>query len=120
MPGILRGAQEAAVRMADAAGYQAIVLDHAWLPVNVPPVEQVFRLSSVLRGIVAALLALALAGLSLSPYWPRKKPVFKAVKVSVMALRSIHSGHVGDYVALLTFGVAAFGVALSVLIKLGF
>jgi multicomponent Na+:H+ antiporter subunit D len=119
-PGVRQAAQTAATRMADAAGYQAMVLDHASLPVNPAPVEHVFPVPSLIRAIAGTVLALALAGFSLSPYWPRKRPIFQPVKAAVLALRDLHSGHVGDYVALLTFGVAAFGVALSVLIKLGF
>jgi len=119
-PGVRHAAQAAATRMADATGYQAIVIDHAWLPLNPPPVEHVFPKSSVLRSLAAALLAFALAGCSLSPYWPTKKSEFHPVKAMMLAFRQLHSGHVGDYVALLTLGVAMFGVALSVLIKLGF
>jgi hypothetical protein len=36
----------------------------------------------------------------------------------VYRLRAIHSGHIGDYVAFLTFGVAAYGVILAFLIEL--
>jgi len=32
-------------------------------------------------------------------------------------LQQLHSGHVGDYVALLTLGVAVLGIALRVLMK---
>ncbi len=120
LPGVRQAVQNAGVRMADAAGYQAIVLDHASLPANPLPVEHVFPASSVMRALAAALFAVALAAFSLSPYWPRKKSAFHPVKAAVLGLRKLHSGHVGDYVALLTLGVAVFGVALSVLIKLGF
>lgn len=119
-PGVRLAAQAGANRMADAAGYQAMVLDHASLPINPPPVERAFPTSSVGRAMAAALLALALAGLSLSPYWPKKKSVFRPLKAGMAGLRRLHSGHVGDYVALLTLGVAALGAALSLLIKLGF
>jgi multicomponent Na+:H+ antiporter subunit D len=119
-PGVRQAAQTAATRMADAAGYQTIVLDHAPVPVHPAPVEHVFPMSSMMRAIAATVLALALAGFSLSPYWPGKKSIYHPIKAAMMGLRRLHSGHVGDYVALLTLGVAAFGVALSVLIKLGF
>src|SRR5581483_83757 len=118
-PGVRGVAQTAATRMADAAGYQAIVLDHASIPVNPPPVEHVFPMSSVLRGVVATGLALALAALSLSRYWRREYIVFKPVRGLISGLQQVHSGHVGDYVALLTLGVAAFGIVLPVLMKLG-
>ncbi len=119
-PGVRQAAQSAATRMADASGYQAIVLDHATVPLAPPPVEHVFPKSSLARAILATALAFALAGFSLSPYWPRKKSFLNPLKASMLALRKLHSGRVGDYVALLTLGVAAFGVALSVLIQLGY
>jgi hypothetical protein len=92
----------------------------AQFAVHPAPVEHVFPMSSMMRAIAASVLALALAGFSLSPYWPVKKSIYHPVKAAMMGLRRLHSGHVGDYVALLTLGVAAFGVTLSVLIKLGF
>jgi multicomponent Na+:H+ antiporter subunit D len=73
IPGVRQAEQTAATRMADAAGYQAIVLDHASVPVHPAPVEHVFPMSSMMRAIAASVLALALAGFSLSPYWPVKK-----------------------------------------------
>jgi hypothetical protein len=118
-PDFLDRAQTAATRMADAAGYQAIVLDHASLPVNPPPVERVFPTSSMLRSVAATALALALAALSLSKYWRREYFVFKPVRAVMSGLQQLHSGHVGDYVALLTLGVAAFGIVLPVLMKFG-
>jgi multicomponent Na+:H+ antiporter subunit D len=120
IPGVRSAAQTAATRMADTAGYQALVLDHAWVEVHPEAVEHVFPFSSVLRALAATLLALVLAGFSLSPYWPRKQPLFNPLKAAMLGLRTVHSGRVGDYVAFLTFGVAAFAVVLSVLIKLGF
>ncbi len=120
MPQVRQSAQAAATRFADAAGYQARVLDHAWLPVAPPPVEHVFPLSSIIRALVATACAFGLAGLSLSPYWPRKQPLFNPVKLFVVKLRDLHSGHIGDYVAFLTLGVAGFALALSILIQLGF
>ncbi len=119
-PGVRQAAQAAAARFADAAGYQARVLDHAWLPVAPPPVEHVFPLPSLIRALLATAGALGLAGFALSPYWPRKQPLFNPVKLTVSKLRQLHSGHVGDYVVFLTFGVAALALALSVLVQLGF
>jgi hypothetical protein len=38
-----------------------------------------------------------------------RRPVARWVDGGVGALRELHSGHVGDYVAWLTVGVASFG-----------
>ncbi|MGI9103205.1 MAG: complex I subunit 5 family protein [Terriglobales bacterium] len=120
IPGVRHAVQTGVTYMADGAGYQARVLDHAWLPVAPPPLEHVFPLSSIIRAVAATICAFGLAGFALSPWWPRRQPRWNPLKLTMLGLRKLHSGHVGDYVALLTLGVAAFGVALSVLIKLGF
>ncbi len=119
IPGVLQAAHNAAATLADASGYQARVLDHAWLPMPWLPVEQVFPLMSIARSVAATLCALGLALFALSPYWRiSRNSVFRPVGSLMAGLRALHSGRVGDYVAFLTLGVAAFGVALSVLIRL--
>ena len=121
IPGVRQAAQSGATRFADYAGYQARVLDNAVVPLNPPPVEHVFPVSGMARSIGATVAAFLLAWFALSPYWPRKKSWASPVKRVVFNLRRIHSGHVGDYVAFLTLGLAVFGVVLSVLIRgLGF
>lgn len=47
-----------------------------------------------------------------SPEWPKRKKRGYALPIRepLYVLRAIHTGHVGDYVAFLTFGVAAIGV----------
>lgn len=117
-PGVENAARSAAMVMQDRAGYQARVLEHAWIPV-VPAQEEHTPIGESLAwsfGTTAAALGLAL--FSLSRYWPSKRVLTRPVAASVRALRAVHSGHVGDYVAFLTFGVAAFGVVLAVLIHL--
>ena len=116
-PGVKRAARTAAIVMQDRAGYQARVLEHAWIPVQ-PASEEHTPVGKGLAwsfGTTAA--ALALAFLSLSRYWPRKHFLVRPVAVAIRGLRAVHSGHVGDYVAFLTFGVAAFGVVLAVLAR---
>jgi hypothetical protein len=57
-----------------------------------------------------------LAWFSLSRYGLHKGALFdRAFRSFVQPLRQIHSGHIGDYVAFLTFGVAAFGGVLALL-----
>lgn len=117
-PGAARAARTAAALMQDGGAYQARVLEHAWIPV-LPAQEEHAPIGESLAwsfGTTAAALGLAL--FSLSRYWPSKHVLTRAVAASVLALRAVHSGHVGDYVAFLTFGVAAFGVVLAVLIHM--
>ena len=117
-PGVKSAARSAAMVMQDRAGYQARVLEHAWIPIA-PAQEEHTPIGEGLAwsfGTTAAGLGLAL--FSLSRYWPSKHVLTRPVAASVGALRALHSGHVGDYVSFLTFGVAAFGVVLAVLIHL--
>jgi multicomponent Na+:H+ antiporter subunit D len=117
VPGARQAAQNGATRFADYAGYQARVLDQGEIPLNPPPVEHTFPLSGMARSVLAAGAAFALAWLALSPYWPTKKPWTSPVKRLFYQLRRLHSGHVGDYVAFLTLGLALFGIVLSLLVR---
>ncbi len=107
MPGMRARADFAAYGMADRAGYQARVLESARVPVQVAHEEKPLATGAE-RSLAAVLLALALAWYSLTK---TRKPVLK-----IEGLRRLHSGHVGDYVAFLTFGVAAMGIVLAVLL----
>ncbi|HJS98127.1 MAG TPA: proton-conducting transporter membrane subunit [Terriglobales bacterium] len=117
-PGLKRAANTAAIVMQDPTSYQARVLEHAWIPVVPAPEEHTPMGKGLAWSFGTTAVALELAFLSLSRYWPSKHMLTRPVAVAVRGLRSIHSGHVGDYVAFLTFGVAAFGVVLAALIHL--
>jgi multicomponent Na+:H+ antiporter subunit D len=117
-PGLKRAANTAAIVMQDTTSYQARVLEHAWIPVVPAPEEHTPMGKGLAWSFGTTAVALGLAFLSLSRYWPSKHMLTRPVAVAVRGLRSIHSGHVGDYVAFLTFGVAAFGVVLAALIHL--
>jgi multicomponent Na+:H+ antiporter subunit D len=117
-PRIKNAARTAAMVMQDRAGYQARVLEHAWIPVA-PAQEEHTPMGRGLAwsfGTTAA--ALFLGFFSLSRYWPSKHVLTRPVSVVVRGLRSVHSGHIGDYITFLTFGVAAFGVVLAALVHL--
>ena len=117
IPGFRQAAQAGATRFADYAGYQARVLDNAEIPLHPPAVEHVAPASAIVRSVAATGVALALAWFALSPYWPRKRSWASPAKRAIYQVRRVHSGHVGDYVAFLTLGLAAFGVVLAVLIR---
>jgi multicomponent Na+:H+ antiporter subunit D len=117
-PGVQRAARTAATVMQDRTGYQARVLEHAWIPVIPAPEEHTPMGKGLAWSFGTTAAALALAWFSLSPAWPSKRAISRPVATVVRGLRSVHSGHIGDYVAFLTFGVAAFGVVLAVLVRL--
>jgi multicomponent Na+:H+ antiporter subunit D len=104
--------------MQDRAGYQARVLEHASIPLAPAQEEHAPIGKGLAWSFATTAAALFLAFLSLSRYWPSKHWLTRPVALAVRGLRSIHSGHVGDYVAFLTFGVAAFAVFLAALIHL--
>jgi multicomponent Na+:H+ antiporter subunit D len=108
----------AAWEMTDRAGYQARVLDNAKPPIHMP--EESPPLSEALvRGFGATAAALALAALSL--FRPARvigrHQRTLGIHYLMRPLHQLHSGHVGDYVTFLTFGVAAFGAVLIMLLK---
>jgi multicomponent Na+:H+ antiporter subunit D len=115
-PGIKHAARTAAMVMQDRASYQARVLEHAWIPVAPAQEEHTPMGKGLAWSFATTAAALLVAFLSLSRYWPSKHALTRPVAITVRGLRSIHSGHIGDYVAFLTFGVAAFGVVLAALV----
>ena len=118
LPHMEQQARVAAFTMADHAGYQARVLDGASLPDREPAEEQIPMAGSLARSLGATATALLMAFLALAPWYPRKKRgAYTPIHSAMQVLRNFHTGHVGDYVAFLTFGVAAFGVVLGLLIK---
>ena len=76
-----------------------------------------FTFSSLLYGIGATVGAAALGLIALNRgLLPQaiRRPTHYLLGASVEALRTAHSGHVGDYVAWLTVGLATFGIAFGV------
>jgi multicomponent Na+:H+ antiporter subunit D len=115
-PGVRRAARTAAIAMQDRAGYQSSVLENAFVPVRPAKQEPIPMGKELAWSFATAAAAIAFGLLSLSRYWPRKHPLAHLVGGGMRALRAIHSGHIGDYVAFLTFGVAAFGLVLALLV----
>jgi multicomponent Na+:H+ antiporter subunit D len=74
----------------------------------------------VAYGIATALGAVALGFLALErSRVPRvlRRGTARVLGAPVEALRAAHSGHVGDYVAWLTVGLAVLGVAFSLALR---
>jgi multicomponent Na+:H+ antiporter subunit D len=106
----------AAFEFTNQARYESRVLDAAALSVISAPAEQLPLTSAILRSTAAIVAAILLAVLSLSPGWRRKPWYHRPVMTAVNSIRYLHSGKVGDYVAYFTFGVAALGIALAMLV----
>jgi multicomponent Na+:H+ antiporter subunit D len=119
LPNFHEQVRASAYTIADRAGYQARVLDDMKLPDLKPEKEASPMRGSLLRSFGTVVAALLLAWFTLSPKWPerRKRPYAWPIRGPLYALRAIHTGHVGDYTAFLTFGVAAIGLVLGLLIR---
>jgi multicomponent Na+:H+ antiporter subunit D len=120
IPPLHEEVRAAAYTMTDHAAYAARVLDGSHIPDVQPPRHSTPESGSLARGFGATAAALLLAAFTLSPKWDRRKQLayMYPLRAPLNALRAIHTGHVGDYVAFLTFGVAVVGVALGLLIHL--
>jgi multicomponent Na+:H+ antiporter subunit D len=98
------------MRFMDQGAYQQQVLEHAPAAQYQPPAEESL-LVPMIRGLVATFLALVMAGLVLLPH-PFKKGIegfSGGISFILRPIRILHSGHMGDYVAWLTAGVAVIG-----------
>jgi multicomponent Na+:H+ antiporter subunit D len=115
-PGLTRGIEDAAARFTDSATYAAVVIDGASLPSAAPPESVGVSAGPVAAGLITMLVAI---GVALVLVERRRLPAnlvtgIRSVGQPVLGpLRSLHSGHIGDYIAWLTVGVAAFGGILA-------
>lgn len=116
VPHLQQYANSAAALFTDQQAYHSQVLDSA--AVALPPLEPTATaMSSIVRGLLAAALALLL---SLATIFRGRLPfsaLFAALEHGFPPLRAMHSGHPGDYVAWLTFGTAVLGGAFALLLR---
>jgi multicomponent Na+:H+ antiporter subunit D len=113
----LRNATLGAARtMSNTAAYQARVLDGAHIPNSAAPGTNPSLTPALISSLCSVIVGLLLAAWALSPAWPKRHRAIAPLRPLVRGLHSLHSGHVGDYVAFLTFGAAAFGIVLGLLI----
>jgi multicomponent Na+:H+ antiporter subunit D len=118
-PGARRVAHEAAARLLDARGTAARVLDGAPQRAAVGAHEEPLS-KDVPRSLLNGALALALAAAAL---WRHRFPAALRSAGAVLwdapvrALREAHTGRVGDYLAWLAFGTAAFGGLCAALFR---
>ena len=103
-------------RFSDRAAYASLVLRGAPAPhtAPLPFALEPASLESVLYGIGAVLLAAALAAFGL------RRPQLGGIPLLVAparAVKAVHSGVVGDYVAWLVFGFALLGGLFAFLLR---
>jgi multicomponent Na+:H+ antiporter subunit D len=105
--GLAANVVEAAHQFVDRVDYTSVVLDHT-PPVPVPREVWHTTTSSVVWSVVTLAGSLTVGTLSL--YRARLPERVTDVLAHVLApLRAAHSGHIGDYISWLTFGVAVIG-----------
>jgi multicomponent Na+:H+ antiporter subunit D len=104
VPGLADAAGRAAAAFVDFRGYAAAVLDGRTLPVH-PPEIPAPGLTAYLYAAGSLALALAVAAVALARVPALPAPLGRAVD----ALRRVHSGRPGDYVAWTVGGAATLG-----------
>jgi multicomponent Na+:H+ antiporter subunit D len=115
LPGLATHAHDAAQQLLDPAGYAAAALDGIRVvsPPGVP--SESGSVSSILLGLLSALLALLVAAVAL--FTDRLPQVVRsACRVlgpPLRALRGAHSGHLGDYVVWLLVGITLLSGGLG-------
>lgn len=112
LPGLQSSVVAAATRFENNAAYSAHVLDRVPFPTpgrleTIPP--------EILTSCLTVIAAIAIAGLLIATERARPSPAQPSKPVSL--LHQLHSGHVGDYVAFLTLGMACFGLICAYCIR---
>jgi multicomponent Na+:H+ antiporter subunit D len=108
-PQLRERADQSATRFQDRGAYERLVLEGA-RPAAAPVETSAFTWAHVLEGLGAVGGGAALAAAALR----RKRPSAGALRRLLEPLRTLHSGHIGDYVAWLVAGTAALAVLLAV------
>jgi multicomponent Na+:H+ antiporter subunit D len=118
-PGLAADATAAAERFTDPHAYVQQVL-HGTAPPAIAVRPHATTSSSVVWAAVSTVGSVLLGGFLL--FRGRlsarvRRTAWRALRPGVLTLRSIHSGHVGDYVSWLTFGTALVGAAFALVLR---
>jgi multicomponent Na+:H+ antiporter subunit D len=113
VPGLASRSEYAAARFVDRSAYAAHVLDGKPLPraPHLPLSLEPASTETILYGLGASLLAVALAGLLL------RKRIPRVLAPPIHVLKTAHSGIVGDYIMWLTVGTALIGGVWAALLR---
>ena len=106
LPGAHTAAERAAAFFTDAAGYAQEALTATTGPLSLPGPVSNWSVSGVLFGLLSAAIAVALAVAALyADRLPARQLGRRAGRPVLHALRKVHSGHIGDYVAWMMSGM---------------
>jgi multicomponent Na+:H+ antiporter subunit D len=111
IPGLARSVLNGATRFTDTGSYAAVVLRGA-REATAHVASLTPSTSSYIYGAGAVLGALLVAAVGVG-----RPHGLESVRPALERLRLIHSGHVGDYVAWLTTGVAVIGTAFALTLR---
>jgi multicomponent Na+:H+ antiporter subunit D len=103
VPGFVHEIEHAAARFADRGAYAGTVLGGSHPHAPRVPLSHLHS-SDFIYASLSLLLALLLAWTALLP-----RGFSVLARAPVVQIRRLHSGHVGDYVAWFTFGLATLG-----------
>jgi multicomponent Na+:H+ antiporter subunit D len=105
VPGLKSATVKACSRFENSNAYAAHVLDSQ-------PMPQLGRAESApshpFERLIPVLAAMAIAAMAL--FAPRGFEITAWLAKPLHVLHRLHSGHIGDYIAFLTFGLACFGL----------
>ncbi|HEX4227474.1 MAG TPA: complex I subunit 5 family protein [Bryobacteraceae bacterium] len=105
VPDLKQAAIAAATQFENSRAYAASVLDSQYLRTVAPAAPEA---PEMLPGLLALLGAIVIALVHL--FSARGRQLSSALWKPLRLLHRLHSGHVGDYVAFLTFGMACFAL----------
>jgi multicomponent Na+:H+ antiporter subunit D len=118
LPGLGAHVLAAAHRLWDQSGYLHTVYTRTMLPLAALPHTDLSAASAGLRGTAASVLALLLAMTSVfRAQLKRYLRIGAFLEGPLVALRTLQSGQVGDYVLWMTVGTVVVGMAYVVLLR---
>ncbi|MFI6847754.1 complex I subunit 5 family protein [Kitasatospora sp. NBC_00085] len=112
LPAVADTLAHGAAVFTNPAHYTAAVTAGQGASPAVPPPPAVWTTAGVLLGLLSAGLAVALAKAAVHQHTPQLPQRHFAAR-SVRALRRLHSGRLGDYLAWLTLGIAVLCAAIA-------